>query len=649
MAPEQLGGRQVTARSDLYALGIVLHELYTGRRPGDGGATLDVDPDVDRVIRWCTAKDPADRPANARAVIAALPGGDPLAAALAAGETPSPDIVAAAGTHAGLHPRHAALLALVFFGGLLIYGWVGNGTVLFRYVPFDLTPDVLAQKAREHLDSLGIPRPAAEVWGFRVDASYLAWLKKKDGAGGRAALATGRPAAVQFAYRGSPNALLPYGPGPVEEADPPFDRPGEMHLRLDTRGRLCELLAQPGTGWPAAPAREGWARLFSAAGLDLARFHESAPEAAPPVPADARAAWTGTMGDAPAVPLRVEAALWQGTPVFFEVGGPWREAGAAEAVRESRRFSATVVFLLLLLPVGMSAWLAWRNWTRERSDPRAAVRLGIVVQLVTFALACANLRLSQFTSPRLSLWIVDTIGLSCFLGLAVSVVYLALEPEIRRLRPTWLITWTRAVGGEVRDPLVGTHVLLGLALGAWTACVMNLTALWWARAGIPERVGAVRGLSGMLSPMAPLVPALARAMLYGLVATFLIVMIRRWVRVARLPEAIVIASFAAVEFLSGPPGSYRLPATVFVFTLGFVMFRNVGLLGLVTWLFTHELITSYPLTLDLWAWYPPRLWLTVTLVLGPLAVWACRTATSSGVPAVGPQSRQSRPATARRA
>src|SRR6516225_2636429 len=42
MAPEQLAGREVTVRSDIYALGLVLYEIFTGRRAFDAKTLSDL-------------------------------------------------------------------------------------------------------------------------------------------------------------------------------------------------------------------------------------------------------------------------------------------------------------------------------------------------------------------------------------------------------------------------------------------------------------------------------------------------------------------------------------------------------------------------------------------------------------------------------
>src|SRR5260370_18372761 len=116
MAPEQLAGRDVSTRSDIYSLGLVLYEILTGKRAFEAStlpelmkqresgaitnpSTLvrDLDPLIERVILRCLETDPGKRPATALQVAAALPGGDPLAAPLPAGVTPSPQLVPAAG------------------------------------------------------------------------------------------------------------------------------------------------------------------------------------------------------------------------------------------------------------------------------------------------------------------------------------------------------------------------------------------------------------------------------------------------------------------------------------------------------------------------------------------------------------------------
>jgi predicted Ser/Thr protein kinase len=100
MAPEQVKGSSVDGRTDVFALGVVLYELLTRRKPfgGDSLTTIsyrivhepfetphEVDPSIpiefDEVVNRCLAKDPRDRYQHARDVAAdlrALAAGQPL-------------------------------------------------------------------------------------------------------------------------------------------------------------------------------------------------------------------------------------------------------------------------------------------------------------------------------------------------------------------------------------------------------------------------------------------------------------------------------------------------------------------------------------------------------------------------------------------
>src|SRR6185436_15803873 len=139
MAPEQLAGGAASVQSDIYALGLVLYELFTGKRAFDSAdpavirrlqadsspkspssLTPDIEPAVERVVMRCLEREPRDRPGSAYAVLGALPGGDPLAAALAAGETPSPELVANARVAGGLKPA-VAIACIAFI--LATFGW----------------------------------------------------------------------------------------------------------------------------------------------------------------------------------------------------------------------------------------------------------------------------------------------------------------------------------------------------------------------------------------------------------------------------------------------------------------------------------------------------------------------------------------------
>src|SRR3954452_3579943 len=91
MAPEQIEGKEVDARSDIFAFGCVLYELLTGHRAFDGKSASSImasvlattpkpvgeiiplsPPALDRIVSRCLAKDPDDRWQTARDVAAEL-------------------------------------------------------------------------------------------------------------------------------------------------------------------------------------------------------------------------------------------------------------------------------------------------------------------------------------------------------------------------------------------------------------------------------------------------------------------------------------------------------------------------------------------------------------------------------------------------
>src|ERR1700749_4770337 len=259
MSPEQLEGRELTTRSDLYSLGLVLYELFTGRKAFEASSlpellklrksdshpsspsshVKDLDPLVERVIFRCLERDPEAPPASALQVAAALPGGDPLAAAIAAGETPSPEMVAAAPKEGALRPA----VAIAFLSGALIlfalcFALTGS-VYLHRYVPLEKTAQALQDRAWEISSRLGYPSATDRASGFMANNEYLSYVRREDRSPARwELLRTGHPSGIVFWYRQSPRYLEPFNREEVTPQDPPRTISAMVGLTLDMRGRL---------------------------------------------------------------------------------------------------------------------------------------------------------------------------------------------------------------------------------------------------------------------------------------------------------------------------------------------------------------------------------------------------------------------------
>ena len=269
MAPEQLSGKEVSVQSDLYALGLVLYEVFTGRpafeantlaelirlRESGPPATVssvvrDIDPSVERVIARCLEPDPRKRPPSALAISAALPGGDPLAAALAAGETPSPEMVAAAGATEGLRPAIAIACLGAIVAGLFAIVYCFSRQNYLGMMQLEIPPAALAVDAHRIARRLGYTAaPVDRAWGLDYSRQYLRYLRSQRPAGADwNKIANSQPSPVAFWYRESPQPLETeqfHGPGMVSLDDPPQRISGMFSVQLDPEGRLVKFEAVP--------------------------------------------------------------------------------------------------------------------------------------------------------------------------------------------------------------------------------------------------------------------------------------------------------------------------------------------------------------------------------------------------------------------
>jgi serine/threonine-protein kinase len=651
MAPEQLAGRGATIQSDIHALGLVLYELSTGHKAFDAATLPELrrkhteeapappssispgfDPAVERVILRCLEKDPSRRPASVALVAAALPGGDPLAAAIAAGETPSPEMVAAAGEEGALSRPRAWLLLGGALATVLVLLLLAPYSTDLGVAPLPKGYGTLVDRAQELVQRFGYGEPPADTdaW-WRRQEDYLNYRSVHLRSPERVReLASVEPHPWWLWYRQSGRRMIPVnGDGFVRDDDPPLEISGMIRLALDARGNLVRFRAVPPQideskgPWPDP----GWEALFREAGLDSKRFTPSGPKWVPPIAFDARAEWDGSFASQPALQIHVTAAAYHGKPVFFEVLGPWDRPVLMEG--ESHTFTwiasraGVVVVIIALLLTG--SLVARRNLRLGRGDRRGAFRVsGFLLVLVMLAWLLSSHHVPDVRGE----WgmFLARCGEALFNAAFVWVLYVALEPVVRRRWPDLLISWTRLLAGGFRDPLVGHDSLVGILIGGAAAIVLHVANALPAWANIPQMtpvppanrpLGAPQALFGGIFFFAALSVVEALAIMALLILSR-VVFRRRWLA---LGASLLVLT---VLGLTGENIAVEAPMSLVLAVLIVFVATRFGLLALAFRQLTYHLLTVFPLTLDFSRWYAGRSLFVVLVVVG-LALFSFRT------------------------
>ncbi|MDX2181339.1 MAG: serine/threonine-protein kinase [Bryobacteraceae bacterium] len=658
MAPEQLAGTEVTARSDIYSLGLVLFEMFTGRKPFTAQSidelkekqrqiadislsthVRDLDPAIESVVMRCLAPEPQNRPPSAVSLIAALPGGDPLAAALAAGETPSPELVARTGGQA-IEPKAALACLAGVFVVLAAMIPIGANTNLLNFVSSDRSPEALAERAREVLESLGYrDKPADRAYAMEFTQDGLTYLReKRAGLPGRDYLKNSRLSPVYFWYRQSPRVMAPVIQDEfyVRRGNPPAILSGEADVSLDPQGRLLTMrvIAPQFDDSPPAAAPPDWKPLFEAAGLDFSKFRPATPHWTTLNAFEMRAAWLGplpssdprTLGDAE---VRVEASAWRNRPNLFQIVRPWvRPERQQQRERSAAENTGVVLNIALFFGViGTAAFLARHNQRLNRGDRRGAFRVAVsvfFVMLFGWALSASHI----FDGRELNMFLTGAQN-----GLIVAAMcwlfYLALEPYVRRRWPTTLVSWSRLLLGEFRDPLVGRDLLYGILAGSVLSILNRADDIWlWARNETPDGIGRVfEALGGAHLLAARGAFELLSAATSALSSFFILFLLRAWLKKDWLAAAGFVLLIALQNGLM-QRADKRWVMVAAVVVIGIVitaLVLRLGLLALLTSQAISGFLIALPYTLDMSAWYAYLMW-TGLAAVALLSIWSFRVA-----------------------
>ncbi|HEX8566886.1 MAG TPA: serine/threonine-protein kinase [Pyrinomonadaceae bacterium] len=648
MSPEQITGKEVSQKSDIYSLGLVLYEIFTGKRafqsdsmpellqkqqttaPTNPSEVLkDIDPIVEKTILQCLEKNPSERPKNALQVAMMLPGGNPLAAAIAAGETPSPEMVAAAPKKGSLRPvvAVACLAAIVLMIGFML--WSAKYVRMNHFAPFEKPPQVLAEKASAILKKIGYAEPPADTaHGFDENFNYYDYVKEDASPNRWEKLKTGQPLHYYFWYRQSPRNLQPADTRISPLNEPPMDAAGMATVRLDLRGRLVSLIAVPPQTTDANAAPNGkidWSILFAEAGLNIADYLQTESQWSPLSYADERIAWEGKHVDHAEFPVRVEAAALNGKPIYFETVAAWDKPlrpveGGAKTPSTVMDAVMTILFFAVFT-VGLI--LAYRNLKNGRADRKGAFKVALAIFILFLVSSFISADHSDFDG---AIGILSKAAESALLSAAVvCLFYLALEPYVRIRRPALVISWNRLLAGDFRDPLIGRDILIGGMFGIGHTFLNNLRDLIFVSKGtiyLPAPVLSTDSLGGVRFVAAEIMTTLADGLamsMFILLFLLLLTVVLRSERLASIGFWLLLCTNFILGFGYNQPWFGKL-FIVFIATMITVAYTRFGLVAATAYGFFFWLTFRAPITTDFAAWYADSSLIILAVVLA-LAIY----------------------------
>jgi serine/threonine-protein kinase len=251
-----------------------------------------------------------------------------------------------------------------------------------------------------------------------------------------------------------------------------------------------------------------------------------------------------------------------------------------------------------------AALLARHNLRSGRGDRKGAFRLASFVFVLSMLAWLFGAHHVPSLMDEFNIFLINLSEWLLFSGM-LWLIYIALEPYVRRRWPGRIIGWSRLLAGDWRDPLVGRDILLGALAGCslvLLAFAQRLAAPWLGLAPAKPEDIVLYGLSGMENAFTLVSAQTLNSLFFAAMLMFLLLLltiVTRRERVAAALLGVLVASF----FIGG--GNLALDAAVGVTCAAVTLFvlLRFGMLALVFMEFFLLFFSFYPVTTDFTAWY----------------------------------------------
>jgi hypothetical protein len=209
------------------------------------------------------------------------------------------------------------------------------------------------------------------------------------------------------------------------------------------------------------------------------------------------------------------------------------------------------------------------------------------------------------------------------------VLYIALEPYVRRRWPTALVSWSRLLAGGLRDPLVGRDVLAGCLWGALLAALTELN--WFVPSWLgdlpsqPMTHGPEWAFLGARAIIAHISDGFDISLIVSFASLFILFLFRallrrEWAAAVAFVLFFTVFFNAPVLFAGGRSAAIAVVVGLILNSLSVFLLIRLGLLALVASVVFGFCFLNLPLTTQGSAWYA-GITLTAILLMAVMAFY----------------------------